>query len=96
MGHRHHRDRRRARSIKGAQMREQIGGRLDQVSARRKVQYLERAAGALGRASSEGEQRFARIDAADIEPQPRPGRVMGASMPGASGASSACGDPAGA
>ena len=34
--HRHHRNRRRARGIQRAQMREQIGGRFDEVGARAK------------------------------------------------------------
>ena len=64
-GNRHYRDRARARGIERPQMREQIGGRLDQVAARRQVEDLHVArCGAIGKAWSEGEQRFAGLDAA--------------------------------
>src|SRR5262245_3967012 len=47
--HRHHRDGRDPRGVERAQVREQVGGGLDQVTARREVQRQRRARGAARR-----------------------------------------------
>ena len=53
-----------AGGIERAQMRKQIGRRLDQIAARRQIEHAFGAPGACRRRWSEGEQRFAGLDAA--------------------------------
>src|SRR5208282_930067 len=75
-GDRHDRDRARAGGIERAKLREQIGRRLDEIAAFGKVEHAFGPPGAFRRRWSEGEQRLAGLDAAGVQPQPRPRRVM--------------------
>ena len=75
MRHRHHGDGGRAGGIERAQMREQIGGGLDQVAARGEVEHARRSAPA-GACGAEGEQGLARRDARRVEPQRAARRVV--------------------
>src|SRR5687767_7765103 len=73
--HRHDGDGRGAAGVEHAQVGEQIGGGLDQIAAWREVEPARYALGALDRLGTEGEQRFVRVNARGIEPQPRARRI---------------------
>src|SRR5262245_53086504 len=68
VGDRHHRDRRGASAIERAQVREQVGGGLDQVAGGRQTKHLDGALAAGGKRCAEGEQRLARLHVARIKP----------------------------
>src|SRR5665647_1374970 len=72
MRHAHHRYGLGAGGIERTQMRKQIGGRLDQIGARRQI---ERGAGKLRR-RPEGEQSFVIARRFGVEPQLGLRRVM--------------------
>ena len=65
-----------ARRIERAQVREQVGGRLDQVAARRQVEDLRRIGGARRQHRAEGEQRLAGLNPVGVEAQAGARRIV--------------------
>ena len=68
---RHHGDHIGALAVEGAQVREQVGGRLDEIAALREVEHAHRALGTGYEIRPEREQTFAHGDGAGVEPQRR-------------------------
>ena len=77
-----------AAAVERAQMREQVGGRLDQIAARREVERRRRVLGACRPTTGRTRAALRRPRRAGIEPQPRARRIVRGELPGASGASS--------
>ena len=81
----HHRDGGGACGIERAQVGEQVGGRFDEIAARRQIEHQSGTLGTLGRDRAEGEQRLARLHILRVEPQPRPRGVVGGELSGRHG-----------
>ena len=63
-------------------MREQVGGRLDQVATRREIADLDRVLGVLRQIFAEGQQRLTFVYAVCLEPQRRARSVVGWKLSG--------------